>query len=461
MERIAILGSGMAGFGAAHRLHEEGVPSITYDKNAYYGGHTASFKHSSGFIFDDGPHVSFTKHERLQKFFADNVDQKYEIIRSRPNNYWKGYWIKHPAICNLFGLPTDLVVNCLRDFSASYHDQQNAVQRKPIGNYAEWLIASYGKTFAEIFPMAYGLKFHTTTADNMSTDWLGPRLYRANLEEVLGGALSTETPHVHYVDCVRYPSYNGFVSYLSVLPRLTQLQLGYQLVRLDPRAQELHFANGVVASYDAIISSVPLTELVPMIVGAPPDVVAAGKRLACTSCVMVNLGINRADLSEGQWTYFYDRDICFSRLSFPHMFSPHTVPPGCGSIQAEVYFSKKYRPLEGSPADCVAPVIADLRRCGVLREDDQILHTNVKVCHHAQVIFDLERADALATVHGYLDDVGVAYCGRYGDWLYSWTDEAFISGENAAQKTLDRLAVNKNSQMKGNRFIFGYEERAS
>jgi protoporphyrinogen oxidase len=199
----------------------------------------------------------------------------------------------------------------------------------------------------------------------------------------------------------------------------------------------------MVAGYDAVISSVPLTELLPMIVGAPPSVVAAAKKLACSSCVMVNLGVNRPDLSEGQWTYYYDRDICFTRLSFPHMFSPHTAPPGCGSIQAEVYFSQKYRPLKGSPEDCVAPVLADLKRVGVLREDDKILHTNVHVSRYAQVIFDLERADALAIVHGYLDEVGIAYCGRYGDWLYIWTDEAFISGENAAQKTLDRMGVSK------------------
>jgi len=443
MERVAILGSGMAGFGAAHRLHQEGVPSITYDKNAYYGGHTASFKHSSGFIFDEGPHVSFTKHERLQKLFAESVNEKYEVIHSRPNNYWKGHWIKHPAICNLSGLPTGLVVNCLRDFIGAHHDQQNNIERKPIDNYADWLIASYGKTFAETFPMEYGFKYHTTTADNMSTAWLGPRLYRAKLEEVLVGALSPETPDVHYVDYVRYPSYDGFVSYLHLLPKQTQINLAHQLVRLDPVAKELHFANGVVARYDAVISSVPLTELIPMIAGAPPDVVEAAKKLACTSCVMVNLGINRADLSEGQWTYFYDRDICFSRLSFPHMFSPHVAPPGCGSIQAEVYFSQKYKPLKGAPEDYVAPVIADLKRCGVLREDDRILHTNVHVSRYAQVIFDLERADALATVHGYLDDVGIAYCGRYGDWLYIWTDESFISGENAAQRALDRIAVSK------------------
>jgi len=438
MERIAILGSGMAGFGAAHRLRQEGIGSVTYDKNDYFGGHTASFRHNTGFIFDEGPHVSFTKHERLQQLFADCVDQKYEVIRARPNNYWKGIWIKHPAICNLHGLPTDLVVKVLRDFVQTDHGSQEEIR-----NYADWLLASYGRTFAETFPMEYGWKYHTTTADNMSTDWLGPRLYRPKLEEVLLGALSGETPDVHYVTFVRYPSYNGFVSYLSLLPKETQLQLGHGLVRLDPAERTLQFSNGVVAGYDGVVSSIPLPELIPMIAGVPQDVLVASRKLACTSCVMVNLGINRADLSEAQWTYFYDRDICFARLSFPHMFSPHVVPPGCGSIQAEVYFSQKYRPMTGAPADYVAPVLADLKRCGVLREEDRILHTNVHVSRYAQVIFDLERADALATVHGYLDDVGIAYCGRYGDWLYIWTDEAFISGENAAQKVLDRRTAGK------------------
>jgi hypothetical protein len=42
----------------------------------------------------------------------------------------------------------------------------------------------------------------------------------------------------------------------------------------------------------------------------------------------------------------------------------------------------------------------------------------------------------LETVHGYLDDIGIHYCGRYGDWGYMWTDESFISGEEAAEAAL-------------------------
>ena len=58
---------------------------------------------------------------------------------------------------------------------------------------------------------------------------------------------------------------------------------------------------------------------------------------------------------------------------------------------------------------------------------------------YANVIFDLERAAALKIVHGYLDELGIAYCGRYGDWAYIWTDESFISGENAAEKVLKKI----------------------
>jgi hypothetical protein len=60
---------------------------------------------------------------------------------------------------------------------------------------------------------------------------------------------------------------------------------------------------------------------------------------------------------------------------------------------------------------------------------------------YANIIFDLEREAALHTVHGYLEEVGIGYCGRYGEWGYLWSDEAFRSGERAAQGVLDRTGA--------------------
>jgi len=428
---IVVLGTGMAGFGAAHRLHAEGIAPMMYDKNAYYGGHTASFRYESGFIFDVGPHISYTKDPRIQALFADSVDQRYETIQIILNNYWRGYWPLHPAQIHLHGLPEDVIVKVIADFV-----EERQAPERPVKNYADWLFASFGRTFAELFPMPYTRKYHLTTAENMSTDWLGPRIYRPSLEEVLRGALSAAAPQVHYITHFRYPSDGGFVCYLNKFVPLGNLKLNHAMVSIDPRTRQITFSNGVVTRYDGLVSSVPLPDLIRMIQGAPPDVLDAAQRLACSTCVVVNIGVNRDDISRAHMTYFYDEDICFTRLGFPHMLSSKNAPRGTGSIQAEVYFSDKYKPFTGAPEDWIEPVIRDLHRCGLLREEDKILSRKAMLLRYANIIFDLERADALKTVHAYLDELDIAYCGRYGEWGYMWTDESFKSGELAAERAL-------------------------
>jgi protoporphyrinogen oxidase len=221
------------------------------------------------------------------------------------------------------------------------------------------------------------------------------------------------------------------------------LKLNHELVSIDPRAREIKFSNGVGTKYDSLVSSIALPDMIRMIAGAPPEVVEAARLLACSTCVLVNIGVNRADISKAHMTYFYDEDICFTRLGFPHMLSAKNAPPDMGNIQAEVYFSDKYKPLAGAPEDWIEPVIRDLRRCGLLREEDKILSRKAMLLRYANIIFDLDRTNALKTVHGYLDELGIAYCGRYGDWGYMWTDESFISGERAADRALSALSAAK------------------
>ena len=430
-KKIAVLGTGMAALGAAHRLKDVKAELILYDKNDYYGGHTASITTPSGFTFDYGPHVSFTKDERIQKLLADNVEGQFETIQYQVDNYWQGHWVTHPVQNNLHGLPLGLVIQIIGEFA-----KRGDKATPPPRNYEEWLIGSYGETFARTFPMVYTEKYHTTEAANMTTDWIGPRMYRPSLEEVIRGALTKSTPNIHYVTHFRYPSSGGFMSYIHRFAQDCQIRHSRRLTLLKPRERSLQFADGTEADYDGVISSIPLPDLVPMIQGAPPDVLEAAQKLACTSCLLVNIGVARANISDTHISYFYDPDIVFTRLSFPHNMSPQNVPEGCSSIQAEIYFSKKYKTLKGEPGQLCDQVVEDLIRCGLLDENDKILHKQSMMLDYANVIFDLDRTIALEIVHGYLDDIGVAYCGRYGDWGYMWTDESFKSGERAAESII-------------------------
>jgi protoporphyrinogen oxidase len=430
---IAIIGSGMAGFGAAYRLHQAGLRGTIYEQKRHFGGHTSSYEFEGGWLFDEGPHVSFTSDRRIQDLLAANINGKYEVLTTRVNNYWQGRWIKHPAQCNLYGLPAPLIADVIADFVTA-----SQAQAPQIHNYEQWLRASFGDTFAETFPMEYTIKYHTTHARDLNTRWIGPRLYRAALKEVLLGALTPQTPDVHYISNFRYPTRGGFQAYLRPFLATCEMRLEHRLTRVDPKQRILHFSNGSAHPFAALVSSMPLPELIPLIDDAPRDVLDAAERLSCSEAVIVSLGVNRPDLVDAHWSYFYDRDVCFARLSTPHLQSPQNVPPGCGSLQAECYYSRKYRPLEHSPEACIEPVIADLLRCGVLRESDRILFRHAMHIPYANVIFDLEEDEARRTVHGFLDDLGIAYCGRYGDWAYIWTDESFTSGERAAQRVLDR-----------------------
>jgi len=148
MPNIVVLGTGMAGFGAAYRLCGEGIAPVMYDKNTYYGGHTTSFRNDTGFLFDVGPHISFTKDTRIQDLFADSVDQQFETVQINLNNYWRGHWPLHPVQLHLHGLPDAVVVKVITDFV-----EERQAPDRPVNNYADWLLSSFGRPFAESFPM--------------------------------------------------------------------------------------------------------------------------------------------------------------------------------------------------------------------------------------------------------------------------------------------------------------------
>jgi len=429
---VRILGAGCAGFGAAHQLHSQGVKPVIYEARDHIGGHTASFDYNDGFVFDEGPHISFTKNDRIKTLFAESVGQDFQAFPSRVNNYWKGHWIKHPAQVNLAGLPRQLIVDCIKDF---VHAQNN--EYGEIRNYQDWLHAAFGPTFGDTFPGEYTKKYHTTEAKNLTTDWLGPRLYQPDLDEVLHGALDRDTQDVHYIPDFRYPTNGGFVSYLDIFAQRSEVHLNHRVTEIDTKEKVLTFSHGGKAPYEKVISSIPLPALIPLIKDAPAEVREAAALLSCSQVALINIGLNRADISDCHWTYFYDAEIPFSRLSFPHMFSPHVAPEGCGAIQAEIYFSDKWKPMAGTLEDLIEPTIQNLMKIGYIQDREEIIHTSTLYAPWGNVIFDHDRPKCLKVVHDFLKDVGVAYCGRYGDWAYIWTDESFISGERAANMVMN------------------------
>ncbi|XIA62300.1 hypothetical protein ACFIOY_22060 [Bradyrhizobium sp. TZ2] len=95
----------------------------------------------------------------------------------------------------------------------------------------------------------------------------------------------------------------------------------------------------------------------------------------------------------------------------------------------------------------IETTIEGLLQCGLVTKRSEIIHTSIIHAPFANIIFDHDRPRSLDVVHGYLDEIGIAYCGRYGDWGYIWTDQAFISGERAASTALRKSLTSSNSRI--------------
>lgn len=434
MKKVVIIGAGFAGIGAAYRLYCNKIYATIYEQKSYSGGNAASFT-KNNFTFDTVPQISFTKNERIRNLFHGSIDYNVESIKTRINIFWRGYWIKQPILANLFGLPKNIAAKIINEyFDAKQNDDKLA------GNLREWLYNTFGKTFTDTFATKYSEKYNTTSPDNLDILENKPKFNRPSFNDILLGAISNETKDSDYIADAYYPSSGGFVRFLDKIhSNFASIKFEHQVNLIDAKKKFVIFDNGRIEKYDHLISSMPLTELVNSIKGVPLRIRNAASKLAYTSCVIVNISVKRKNLSEVHQSLFYDHNIIFTRLTFSNMMSQNNSPENCENIQAEIYFSEKYKPLHLPPENFIEPTIFGLIKCGIVNEDDLIVYKEAKLIPFANIIFDFERGSNLSVVHNYLDEIDINYCGRYGDWENWMTDEAFISGENAAQKVINQI----------------------
>jgi protoporphyrinogen oxidase len=430
--RIAILGAGMSGMAASKAL--TGLNCVVYESRSHAGGHASSFRTENGFIFDEGPHVSFTPHERIKNFLARSVGDRFFEYPTYATNYFEGHILKHPVQCNLYGLPTDLITRCIADFvRAQYED------KRPVETYKDWCYRGFGATVSEVFTRPYTRKYWNLELEQLATDWVSERIYAPRLEEVLAGALDKQTGEHYYMSKFRYPEEGGFGAYNTLLERDAPTEFGMKAVQIDEVAKKITFANGKTEHYDHLISTVPLPELIKLCSHAPPSARDAAGKLACTSHFLLSVGINRPHVSDAYWTYYYDEDIPFSRASFPSKYSHKTAQPDCSSIQVEVVHSR-YKSIPSHDV-LVEQCIDSMLKVGLLQSRDEIVALDARDIRYANVIFDFERVRNRDIIHNYMSSHGIHWCGRYGEWAYLWTDQSILSGERAANEVRTTLGL--------------------
>lgn len=413
-----ILGGGIAGISAGYHLALNGSEHIIYEKNGDWGGLCNNFIIDEKYRFDYFIHLSFTKSQYVKDLFS--ASSNYYSHKPNPTNYYFGHWLKHPAQFSLYPLSAQEKVKIISDFIQKKTGRRNK-------DYRDWLRLQFGDYFSANFPERYTKKYWTTKPENLSTDWLGARFNIPSLEDILRGAFEDHNENYYYAKEMRYPKKGGYKQFLSGMVEKTNLNLNKEIVLINPKYSIIEFSDGKKVHYDQLISSIPLPTMIKMIKDAPKNVVEASMALAWTSGQLVSFGFNNPDIPKNLWFYIYDEDIYPSRAYSPSLKSPDNVPKGKSSLQYETYYSK-YLPKKLSGGALIEHIIKKSGIMDVFRKDD-VEVVDYREVPYANVIFDFNRKKAVTIVHRYLDDIGIKYIGRFGEWDYLWSDQSLLSGK--------------------------------
>ncbi len=420
MRSIAIIGAGLAGLAAAQRCQQAGLNYTVYEKNEYIGGHAYSHCYND-FYFDEGPHISFSNDKQIKELLAASIQQDYSEQTLKILNYWQGGWYQHPLLCHLYGLPDQLIHQIICDIENSMPLQTN--------NFEQWCYRYQGKTFSDHFTLPYTAKYWAIDADQLTTDWLGPRFYIPTIEQIKQGATERLAANYHYIKTFRYPRTGGFSAYCNAFKLSKPVRCNHAVNYINPHKKTLQFSNGEIHNYDYLLSSMPLPELVACIQEVPEEIKIAAQQLHCSSVHLINIGFEtKRQLPDAHLLYFYDADICFARAHFPHTLATSMAPTNQQNLQLEIYYSS-FKPL--AKTNIIEKALADCYRCQLLSIDDPILIINSLDIKYANVLFTQQRQQAVDKILHYLNSLQITCCGRYGLWEYYWSDDSIRSGWNA------------------------------
>jgi protoporphyrinogen oxidase len=428
---LLVLGGGIAGLAAASALGER---AVVVERDSRPGGlvRTECF---DGYWFDRVLHVLHFQdaalRERVRALLGD-------VLAPCPPVAWvhtAAGTARFPLQLNLHGLDVEARVRCLDGLArAAYAPASPRGAPLP---YDQFLLASFGPALCELFYFPYNRKMWKRPLETLVPAGQTWNLQRPSLADALRGALCGEAPGDGYNADAFYPRPppEAPVRGMEVLARalagcIPRLELRTEVVDIDPARRTVTARRGgerVEYRYGACLCTLPLPAAVRMCAGAPPGVRHAAAGLRHNAVLSAALSV-RGPRPEGcgQWRYYTDESLCFTRLVFMTELDPCMAPPEGWGVLAEIPVrAEAPRPPD---AEVLAAARRDVVRAGVLSPGCQVVDARLMTADPAYVVFVPGAARAARRCRDWLARGGIAALGRYGRWEYSSMAQCMAQG---------------------------------
>lgn len=434
--RIAILGAGPTGLGAAHRLAEYSHEDWDiFEASDHVGGLAASERDEHGFIWDHGGHVMFSHYDYFDSLVEKMLDGDYDEHMREAWIWLEGRFVPYPLQNNIHRLPDEAFIDCLMGIVTA---QQQVL---PKDNFLEWIEAVFGQGIARYFMVPYNLKVWAHPLEMMGTQWQGDRVPAVDVRRILTNLLQDRDdvawgPNNRF----KFPLLGTGMLYERIAAALPKpVETHKRAVRIDSASKVVTFADGAQSHYDHLITTMPLPDLITCLGDCPVEVRNAVGSLHHTEGLFVGIGVADECPSSKCWMYFPGSDSPFYRVTYLSNYSTHVTPgPSYFSLLAEVS-SSAYK--QECKSDVVDRTLAGMVACELLTPEqaaNRVVSKHLIHVPYSYPVPTLGRDSALAVIQPWLMERGIYSRGRFGAWRYEIgnTDHSVMMGVEAVDYLL-------------------------
>ena len=221
---------------------------------------------------------------------------------------------------------------------------------------------------------------------------------------------------------MKYPKVGGFRSLFDKSREGTHIEFNKKVIQIDALNKIVSFSDHSEVTYDTLISSIPLPEMVHLVKDCPQSIKDAASKLRWTCGYQISLGFNRPDVAKYLWFYIYDEDILPARVYSPNLKSKDNVPDGCSSLQAEVFYANGSTIPDKN--EVLQKTISKLKEICDFSEED-IVVKDIRFEPYANVIFTHDIYESREVIKQWLIRNQIKTIGRFGLWDYLWSHQVF------------------------------------
>ncbi len=420
-ELNVIIGAGLAGLAAAYRL-KRGYRLI--EKRDRPGGLCDTVE-ERGFRFDRTGHLLHLSHSRVRRVVMNLLENEPVALERRSRIFSHGVYTHYPFQANTYGLPKEVVAECLCGFIEAASARQKT---KPAASFEEFILRHFGRGIAEHFMIPYNTKLWGVHPREITAAWCQRFVPTPSAEEVVAGAVGLTQDKMGYNARFLYPQ-TGIEELPNAFARkVGDIEYGTAPRAIDFRNRRVRLA-GEWVPYRALVNTIPLKKLVSLFVDPPRRIVTMADGLRCSSLRYLDIALNKPCGTEFHWTYVPERKYPFYRVGCFSNFSEQMAPAGKSNLYVELAARGRINLARLMPR-----VSRGLMEMGIISSANDIAFALPRYLPHAYVVYDNHYEKAVPKLLSWLEEQHIYCAGRYARWEYAAMEDALVQGFDAADK---------------------------